>query len=211
MKIRMILFVLISSGSAVAMMGCASASNATDSTFSYIRGDQRATLGATPPVLAGATVQAAAELSLPVHSQYADGLVGKVVMYTSDNTKVEVNIKGEDNDKSEVTVRVGTFGDKALQQRVLEKIESHLTGTAIVPAGAPAAVARAGAQPMPAPAPTPVAAPAPRPVAARPAPSAVAAPPAPVAAPVAAPTPAPANPPVNPLSPGAAPATPPGF
>ena len=131
----------------VAMIGCASATNATDSTISYLHGDQHAKLGAPPPQIVEATVAAAGELDLPVDSKSADGLVGQVLMHNADGTKVEVSIKGEVNDQSEVTVRVGTFGDKTLQARVLDKIKAHLTtgvSTGSTSAGLSASYLRGG-------------------------------------------------------------------
>jgi hypothetical protein len=213
MNVKTLLLLSITAGFPVAMLGCASASNATDSTFSYIRGDQRATLGATPPKIVAATVAAANELSLPVDTQSADGLVGKVLMHSSDGTKVEVNIKGEVNDQSEVTVRVGTFGDKTLQQRVLEKIKSHLiAAVSTSPAVSTAVTSTKSPAPAPAEVATPAAAPAVVPPS-TPAPSAV-----PATVPTPSPTPDLAAPPtttkpdqtpeaVNPLAPATAPAT----
>jgi 2-oxoglutarate dehydrogenase E2 component (dihydrolipoamide succinyltransferase) len=173
----------------MAMMGCASASNATDSTFSYLHGDQRATLGATPPEITAAAVAAGGELQLPVDSHASDGLVGRVVMHTVDGTKVEVNVKAVEGNQSEVAVRVGTFGDKVLQQRIMDRIKAH-----VMPGISEPRVAE----------PTTV---VPRPAAPPPPPAAPEPAPAPVAAP--APAPAPVAPtPVNPLSPTPAPANP---
>jgi hypothetical protein len=205
---------VLAAGVAMSTIGCSSASNATDSTFSYIRGDQRATLGAAPPQITDATLAAAQELELPVDAHSADGLVGKVLMHTSDGAKVEVNIKGEANDQSEVTVRVGTFGDKVLQQRVLDKIKSHLTP------GASPAVATQTLKLSPTPIPAPTASPQPSVLPTidagpAPMPAPVAKPAPPAAAPFAnplAPANPPVNPPTNPLAPTAPPATmPSGF
>ena len=185
MKIRSFAVLLAASGLPVAMLGCASATNATDSTFSYLHGDQHATLGATPPEITDAAVAAGGELQLPVDSHASDGLVGRVVMHTVDGTKVEVSVKAMASNQSEVTVRVGTFGDKVLQQRIMDKIKAHvMPGVAEPVAAAPM---RAAPPPPPAPAPAP-------------------APMAPAAAPAPPPiAPTPANPlaptPVNPLSP----------
>jgi hypothetical protein len=189
MNIRTLVVGLISVGLCAAIMGCAGASSATDTTVSYIRGDQHATLAAAPPQIADATVAAAQELDLPVDSHSADGLVGKVLAHTSDGTKVEVNIKAQPNDQSEVTVRVGTFGDKALQQRVLDKIKAHLTAGASTPAVA----AMPGASPAAAP---PAMPPPPLPAAQAPAP-AITLQPTPTVAPEPAPAPAPAQEPAQ--------------
>jgi hypothetical protein len=226
MNIRKLVLSSTINGLAMVMVGCAGASNATDSTVSYIRGDQHATLGATPPQIADATLAAATELELPVDSHAADGLVGKILMHTSDGTKVEVNIKGEVNDQSQVIVRVGTFGDKALQQRVLDKIKSHLSATTMPtvalptmssPPPAPAAAPTLAQTPTPTPSPTPAPSPAPTPApnptpSPTPTPTPTPAPPS-LPAPPSAAAPAPAAsspPPVNPLAPAAAPATAPG-
>lgn len=169
--------------------GCASASNATDSTISYLHGDQHATLGASPQQLTDATIAAGQELQLPVDSHASDGLVGRVVLHTADGTKVEVSIKAIASDQSEVIVRVGTFGDKVLQQRMLDKIKAHVMtkGEPVVThtAAAPVPVVKEEAA-------TPPSAPAPGAAASTPAPE-----------PANPLSPTPVNPPVNPLSPGA--------
>ena len=130
----------------MALVGCASATNATDSTISYLHGDQHATLGASPQAITDATIAAGQELQLPVDSHASDGLVGRVVLHTADGTKVEVSIKAVASDQSEVIVRVGTFGDKVLQDRMLQKIKAHVmtkgaapvvTSTPVPPAPAP--------------------------------------------------------------------------
>ncbi len=119
-------------GVALGPVGCASATNASEDTFSYLHGDQHATFGATPSQVVDAAIAAAGELSLPVDSHSADGLIGDVKMHETDGTVVEVRIKGNGSDKSEVSVRVGTWGDRTLQQRVLDKLSAHLTATPVV-------------------------------------------------------------------------------
>jgi hypothetical protein len=126
-----------------------------------------------------------------------------VVLHTTDGTKVEVSIKAIASDQSEVIVRVGTFGDKVLQQRMLDKIKAHVLSKHAEPT-----VTHTSAQPTPAAteAVTPPARPAPSVVAPAPTPA-----PAPPTAQAAAPenplSPAPVNPlaptPVNPLAPDA--------
>ncbi len=175
MRVKFVLSVVIAGTATGLIAGCASTTNATDSTISYLHGDQHAKVGATPPRVVDATIAAGDELNLKLDTHEADGLIGRVVLHTVDGTKVEVSVKGEDNDKSEVTVRVGTFGDKELQERVLEKIKAHLLASD--------SASRAGVAvptPPPAPAPTPTVTPTP-------------------AAPPVAPAPAPA--PANPLAP----------
>jgi hypothetical protein len=201
MNIRSIAVFLAASGLPVAMMGCASASNATDSTFSYLHGDQRATLGATPPEITAAAVAAGGELELPVDSHASDGLEGRVVMHTVDGTKVEVSVKAIAGNQAEVIVRVGTFGDKVLQQRIMDKIKAHVMPGVAEPA--PAAPMHTAPPPPPAPVHVaPAAAPAPLP-APTPAPAQV----APTPANPLSPTPAnPLSPaPSNPLSPATGP------
>lgn len=177
----------------MANFGCAGATNATDSTISYLHGDQHATLGASPQQLTDATIAAGQELQLPVDSHASDGLVGRVVLHTTDGTKVEVSIKAIASDQSEVIVRVGTFGDKVLQQRMLDKIKAH-----VLTKGAEPVVKHTSAEP------TPAATEAVTPPA-TPAPSAVAPAPTPAPTPPPAQAPAPENPlsptPVNPLAP----------
>jgi hypothetical protein len=115
-----------------AQSGCliAAAAVGTGATVAYVRGDLETTLDASPNQVADASVAAAKDLSLVVVSHDIDGLGGKVVTRTADDTRIVIAIEGQSDKLSKVTIRVGTFGDNAIQQRVMDKIKSELSQAA---------------------------------------------------------------------------------
>ena len=51
---------------------------------------------------------------------------GRAIGYTADGTQVTVSITRVDDDNSEVSVNVGTFGDPALGKRIVADIREQL-------------------------------------------------------------------------------------
>jgi hypothetical protein len=121
--------------------GClvAAAAAGTGATVAYVRGDTEAVLQGDPPRVAAAAERAANQLKLSVVSANSTGLDGKLIARTASDAKVEVTIKGEGPGTSKVWIRVGMFGDTAIQQNMLDAIRQHLAADARATAGTTAA------------------------------------------------------------------------
>ncbi len=111
--------------------GCSGSASATSKTIAFVRGDSQHTVDGTPQAVTEATVAAAKDLELPVDSHAADGLGGNVEMHQSDGTKISVSIRPQGTGQCAIGIRVGSFGDKELQERIFERIKNDLAGTAI--------------------------------------------------------------------------------
>jgi hypothetical protein len=98
----------------------------TGATVAYVRGDTETVLQANTKDVTRAAELAAKDMELTVVSADASTLDGKVVARTARDVKVIVVAKAESDQASRVTVRVGNFGDNAMQGAMLEKIRDHL-------------------------------------------------------------------------------------
>ena len=96
----------------------------------YVRGDTEITLPARPEAVAAASEAAAKEMRLTVTSNNSSQFDARVVSRTASDTPVVVDVKSAGPDASRVSIRVGRFGDDAMQATMLEKIRKHLNASA---------------------------------------------------------------------------------
>jgi Protein of unknown function (DUF3568) len=92
----------------------------------YVRGSSEGTLEGSPEQVATAAEQAFLQLGLVVVSSTSGPANAEVVARTQRDEKVDVTVTAESANLSRVEVRVGTFGDRTLQGRVLGEISDHL-------------------------------------------------------------------------------------
>lgn len=111
--------------------GCLIAAAAgTGAGVAYVRGDTETILPAHPEDVASASAAAAKQMNLTVTSNNASTLDARVVARTASDTPVVVVARAEGPDASRVTIRVGRFGDDAMQATMLEKIRQNLKSPA---------------------------------------------------------------------------------
>ena len=96
----------------------------------YVRGDTETVLTGTPKQVTAAGEAAAKEMALALISSDVTGLDGKVVARTAGDTPVVVTVRAQGPESSRVSIRVGRFGDEAMQNSVLDKIRRNLETTA---------------------------------------------------------------------------------
>jgi hypothetical protein len=76
--------------------------------------------------VADAAERAFNDLRLIAVDQVVDGLKGKVTASTADGSKIRIKLKAMDFDTTRFTIKVGTFGDKAMSQQVARYIAREL-------------------------------------------------------------------------------------
>jgi phage tail sheath gpL-like len=110
--------------------GCliAAAAAGTGAAVAYVKGDTEAVVEHTPQQVTDAAKAVAADMKLAVVTAEATGFDGKMLARTADDTKVDVTVKSVGETSSKVMVRVGTFGDEAMQNAILAKIKAKLDG-----------------------------------------------------------------------------------
>jgi len=74
-----------------------------------------------------ATETAVEDLDLVVTERQVDGLSGRIVARTADDTEVRIRAERETDDITELGIRVGIFGDQQQSQVILERIDRALS------------------------------------------------------------------------------------
>ena len=125
---------------ACSQVGCATAKVPGEEKSSVFQGTQTI-VNAEPIAVTNAAKAVVEELKLNVVQSGASGLDGKVVAFTSNKTKVTVDVKSAGESLSRLTVRAGGFGDKTIQKQILDRIRAKLPAPPVA-MPAPTGVAR---------------------------------------------------------------------
>jgi len=112
----------------VTQSGClvAAAAGAAGGTVAYMKGDVEAVVDGNAEQTFNATKAAMDELKLPLLATWANAMEAHVEARVGTDNKATVNINGQSEKLSKVSIRVGTFGDQGLSQAILEKIKANL-------------------------------------------------------------------------------------
>jgi hypothetical protein len=108
--------------------GClvAAAAGAAGGTVAYMKGDVEAVVEGNVEQTFNATKAAMEELKMPLLATWASAMEGHIEARVGTDNKATVNINGQSEKLSKVSIRVGTFGDQGLSQAILEKIKANL-------------------------------------------------------------------------------------
>jgi hypothetical protein len=112
----------------VTQSGClvAAAAGAAGGTVAYMKGDVEAVVEGNVEQTFNATKAAMDELKLPLMATWSNAMEAHVEARVGTDNKATVNINGQSEKLSKVSIRVGTFGDQGLSQAILEKIKANL-------------------------------------------------------------------------------------
>jgi hypothetical protein len=114
-------FALTSAGCVAVVAGGAAAG-----TVAYVRGELSAVLEADMNTSAAAVENAREKLELFSQSHAKDQLSAKYVWRTADDRRVQVNLKKQTDNSTELYIRVGVFGDEALSRLIYDEIRAGL-------------------------------------------------------------------------------------
>jgi hypothetical protein len=109
---------------AAAAVGGAAAAGA--GTVAYIKGELKATEEATLNKTWEATVAAIDELQFLVVNKIKDNVSAEIEAKTADNKTVKIQLKRVTDNLTDISIRIGTFGDESLSRYILSKIEAKL-------------------------------------------------------------------------------------
>jgi len=109
---------------AAAAVGGAAAAGA--GTVAYIKGELKATEEATLNKTWEATVTAIDELQFLVVNKLKDNVSAELESKTADNKTVKIQLKRVTDNLTDISIRIGTFGDESLSRYILSKIEAKL-------------------------------------------------------------------------------------
>ena len=112
--------ILMNSGCALLVGGAAGAG-----TVAYLKGELKTNEDVPIDKLWNATQAAIKEMGFAVKTEEKDALSAKLVALTADDKTININLKKRNDYLTEISIRVGTFGDESLSKKILEEIKKH--------------------------------------------------------------------------------------
>lgn len=95
-------------------------------TYAYVEGIMKTTVEASLDRTWDAANKSVEQLQFSVKSSSKDALQAKLVARESDKTDVKIYLERKGDNLTEVSVRVGVFGDEAQSRLILDKIKQNL-------------------------------------------------------------------------------------
>jgi len=95
--------------------------------YKYAKGELKSTQSASLDRTWDATLAAAQDLSLPIISQTKEASHDHLVCKTASDKSVDIDLKKLSDTSTEVSIRVGTFGDEAMSRTIMDAIRKRLT------------------------------------------------------------------------------------
>ena len=126
---RDVLVAMVALAGALLLTGCAAlvaGSAAGVGTVAYIKGELKDRLDASPDETRAAIERAAKELRLKELKADADGLSGDYILETGRDDKINVRYEKLGDRSTQISIRVGLFGDENLSRALLDEIKQGL-------------------------------------------------------------------------------------
>ena len=126
-RIRVILTILLigtmvlSEGCMVAAVGLGAAG-----TIAYVRGDLQSFESERIDEVYEATLEAVDELELNVTTKSKDALSALIVARDADDKKVTIKLKATAEGPTELSIRIGVFGNETKSRLIYQKIRENL-------------------------------------------------------------------------------------
>src|SRR5262245_842241 len=129
--IKRVTLVLLCSALLLATSGCllfvaGAAAGAGAAGYAYANGVLKATEPSPLDNVWSATIGAMKDLQYSVTKQAKDALTGDLTARTATDKKIEIQLKKLSDNSTEISIRVGTFGDENLSRVILDKIKNRL-------------------------------------------------------------------------------------
>jgi hypothetical protein len=115
---------MVVSGCAVAVLATGAGLGA--GTYAWLKGELKRTYPATYDAVWNASSDALQSLEMPVVSQQRDALKGTIMAKRADGSDVRVDVKYLTENTTQVSIRIGLFGDRPDSARVHETIQARL-------------------------------------------------------------------------------------
>lgn len=125
MQYRLLRSLLLAS-LAFALGACTHVREATNDAVAWVRDALQTTLDAPLDRTVKATTAALKQLQFSTVVTRADALSGVVTATTARDEKIEITLASVTPIQTRVDIRVGTFGDKPVSQRILGEIQLQL-------------------------------------------------------------------------------------
>lgn len=129
MKIKSLITLLATAVAAFYLSGCAAViigGVAGAGTYAYIRGEMKGNENASLDRTWSATLAAMKDMEFTVSTQQKDSLQARLIARTALDKKIEINLTKISDNLTEISIRVGTFGDQTLSHTIVQSIEKRL-------------------------------------------------------------------------------------
>ena len=113
----------INSGCAAVLLGGGAAAGA--GTILYIKGELQSNEDVSLGTAWIATQAAIKDMEFVTGTTEKGDVSAKLIAYTADNKKIQINLKTKPETLTEIGIRVGTFGDESFSRLILEKIRER--------------------------------------------------------------------------------------
>ena len=127
-RVALVLFfsALLSATSGCILFVAGAAAGAGAAGYAYVNGVLKATEPASLDRVWSASIDAMKDLQYSVTKQAKDALTGNLTARTASDKKIEIELKKVSDNSTEISIRVGTFGDENLSRVILDKIKKRL-------------------------------------------------------------------------------------
>lgn len=126
--LRRLALVVLLAAAPVALTGCVAvvAAGGAAGTVAWMRGALETNVEGSAERVATAAQRAVADLGFASVSQTTDATGGEIVARTAKDERIRIELTRITDSSTKVSIRVGTFGDQAISQQVLDAIKRRL-------------------------------------------------------------------------------------
>lgn len=128
-KVRPVLLALAIGGFLAGLSGClalATGAAAGAAGVAYAQGALRGSVEANPQEFIQAAEDTLREMGITIQEAAADEAEGHIDAQTANDRDIDITARREDAGRSEVSIRVGTFGDEELSRDIYNRIVARL-------------------------------------------------------------------------------------
>jgi len=127
MRGRQVVLIIMLIGSAVSISGCiVAAVGAGVGTVAYVKGDLETVESKSLDVVYEAALKAVEELELQVISKTKDSLSAEINARDAQDKKITIKLNATSDESTELSIRIGTFGNETKSRLIYEKIQENL-------------------------------------------------------------------------------------
>lgn len=114
----------VTSGCFLVAVGAAGAAGA--GTVAYVRGELDATLGNQYNPVVDAAARAVSQLQFALISENRDAFNAEIIARTAQDKKIEIKISRQADDLTNLSIRIGMFGNEEESRAILDRVKADL-------------------------------------------------------------------------------------
>ena len=123
---KQIFLIALLLGTSLVVGGCIVAAVGGAGTAAYVMGDLKGTEAKDIDTVYKASEKAIGQLNFNITEKNVDKLSGRIIARDSQDKKVTIKIRATSENTTEVSIRVGFFGDETKAMLIYQKIQENL-------------------------------------------------------------------------------------